>query len=83
MDMDIIIKCLAFIGAMSLIGSLVMVLLALCCAKETATTYHCNLDSMAKPRSGTIIPLDLRRPRKSASYRRKIWPGDPAKIWTQ
>lgn len=62
--MDILIKCLAFIGAVSLLGSLLFVFLALRFAKETPTTYHSELHSTSKPQAGTIITLDSRRKRK-------------------
>jgi len=52
--MDILIRCLAVIGAVSLLGSLVLAFLALRFAKETPATYCSDLDSTAKPRSGTI-----------------------------
>ena len=62
--MDVLVKCLAFFGAVSLLGSLLLLFLALRFTKETPTTYHSDLDSTAKPRAGTIITLDFGRPRK-------------------
>lgn len=66
--MDILIKCLAVIGAVSVLGSVFLAFLALLCAKEKPTTcYHCDLDSTAKSRLGKISTSDLGLPHKSVS----------------
>ncbi len=70
--MEIIIKCLAFMGAVSLLGSLIFVFLALRSARGMPETYDSGLDSSAEPPSGTIRTLDLGYPRRSFRYPRQL-----------
>ncbi len=70
--MEIIIKCLAFMGAVSILGSLILVFLALRSAREMPETHDSDLDSAAKPRSGTVRTLDLGYPRRSFRYPRQF-----------
>ncbi len=70
--MEIIIKCLAFTGAVSLLGTLVFVFLALRFAREMPKSFDSYLDSAAKSRPGTIRFIDLGCPRKCFRYPRQL-----------
>jgi hypothetical protein len=69
--MDIIIKCLAVIGAVSILGSLVLAFLSLRFAKKKSTTYpsvagyeatsYSHLDSNTQPHVSEVVAFDLDR----------------------